>query len=341
MRRVVLAIVVTFSLVLGVLAASGAAEYKPEFTLSLVISQDSAWGRAAIRFADILRYRTQGRINIRNYFDGQLFAGRQTTEFSLLQEGVADFAIGSTINWSAQVKELNLFALPFLFPSYRAVDAVQGGEPGKRLFKLIEQKGVIPIAWGENGFRELTNSKRPVRRPEDLRGLKVRVVGIPIFAETFRALGAYPVSMDWNTEALPAFRQGTVDGQENPIGLIIPYKIWEFHRYVTVWHYAIDPVILAVSAKTFLSLSPEDRALVEKVGEQVMTLQKREAREGLDGATGVLDILQQIYGMEGVQLSPRDVNAFRDKTRPVYTKWLEEIGADLVRSAEKIIESAK
>jgi tripartite ATP-independent transporter DctP family solute receptor len=341
MRRVVLAIVVTFSLIFGVLAASGAAEYKPEFTLSLVISQDSAWGRAAIRFADILRYRTQGRINIRNYFDGQLFAGRQTTEFSLLQEGVADFAIGSTINWSAQVKELNLFALPFLFPSYRAVDAVQAGEPGKRLFKLIEQKGVIPIAWGENGFRELTNSKRPVRRPEDLQGLKVRVVGIPIFAETFRALGAYPVSMDWNTEALPAFRQGTVDGQENPIGLIIPYKIWQAHKYVTVWHYAIDPVILAVSAKTFLSLGPEDRALVQKVGEQVMTLQKRETREGLDGATGVLDVLQQIYGMEGVQLSQRDVNAFRDKTRPVYTKWLEEIGADLVRSAEKIIESAQ
>ena len=341
MRRLVLAIVVTFSLIFDALAASGAAEYKPEFTLSLVISQDSAWGRAAIRFADILRYRTQGRINITNYFDGQLFAGRQTTEFSLLQDSVADFAIGSTINWSAQVKELNLFALPFLFPSYQAVDAAQAGEPGKRLFKLIEQKGVIPIAWGENGFRELTNSKRPVRRPEDLQGLKVRVVGIPIFAETFRALGAYPVSMDWNTEALPAFRQGTVDGQENPIGLIIPYRIWQTHKYVTVWHYAIDPVILAVSVKTFLSLSPEDRALVQTVGEQVMTLQKRETREGLDGATGVLDVLQQIYGMEGVQLSQRDVNAFRDKTRPVYTKWLEEIGADLVRSAEKIIESAK
>jgi tripartite ATP-independent transporter DctP family solute receptor len=341
MRRIGLAVVVSFSLTFYVHAASGAAEYKPELSLSLVISQDSAWGRAAIRFADILRHRTQGRINITNYFDGQLFAGRQTTEFSLLQDGVADFAIGSTINWSAQVKELNLFALPFLFPSYRAVDAVQAGEPGKRLFKLIEQKGVIPIAWGENGFRELTNSKRPVRRPEDLQGLKVRVVGIPIFAETFRALGAYPVSMDWNTEALPAFRQGTVDGQENPIGLIIPYRIWQAHRYVTVWHYAIDPVILAVSAKTLLSLSPEDRALVQKVGEQVMTLQKRETREGLEGATGVLDVLQQIYGMEGVQLSQRDVNAFRDKTRPVYTKWLEEIGADLVRSAEKIIEGTK
>jgi tripartite ATP-independent transporter DctP family solute receptor len=315
MKRPLLAM--TVPLIVGLLASPVAAQYKPEFKLSLVISKDTPWGRAAIRFADVLKYRTQGRINIANYFDGQLFAGRQTTEFVLLQQGIADFAMGSTINWSTQVKELNLFA-PFLFPGYQAVDAVQAGEPGRRLFTLIEQKGVVPIAWGENGFRELTNSKRPVRRPDDLQGLRVRVVGIPIFAETIRALGANPVSMDWNTQALPAFRQGTVDGQENPIGLIIPYKLWEVHKYVTLWHYAIDPVILAVSAKTWVSLSSEDRTLVRKVGEEVMALQKREVREGLEGAATILDLLQKLYGMEGVQLSPEDVKAFRDKTRPVY-----------------------
>jgi tripartite ATP-independent transporter DctP family solute receptor len=319
-------VALTVPLVLGLLAVPVAADYKPEFKLSLVISKDTPWGKAATRFADVLRHRTQGRINITNYFDGQLFAGKQTTEFLLLQQGVADFAMGSTINWSAQVKELNLFALPFLFQSYQAVDAVQAGEPGKRLFTLIGQKGVVPITWGENGFRELTNSKRPVRRPEDLQGLKVRVVGIPIFVETFRALGADPVSMDWNTQALAAFRQGTVDGQENPIGLIIPYKLWEVHKYVTLWHYAIDPVILAVSAKTWVSLSPADRTLVRKVGEEIMALQKREVREGLEGAMTVLDILQKLYGMEGVQLTPGDVKAFRDKTRPVYSRWVEEIG---------------
>jgi len=129
---------------LSVLAWPAAAEYKPEFKLSLVITSDTAWGRAATRFADVLRYRTQGRINIKTYFEGQLFKGRQTTEFVLVQEGEADFAMGSTINWSAQVKELNLFALPFLFPSSPAVDAVQVGNPGKRLFGLLEQKGVVP-----------------------------------------------------------------------------------------------------------------------------------------------------------------------------------------------------
>ena len=238
------------ALVLIQCATPVAADSKGEFKQSLVITRETPWGRAAIRFADALRTRTQGRISITNYFEGELFKGKQTTEFQLLHQGIADFAMGSTINWSSQVKELNIFSLPFLFPSYQAVDAVQQGEPGKRLFKLIEQKGVVPIAWGENGFRELTNSKRPVRRPQDLQGLKIRVVGVPIFIEAMRAFGADPVSMDWNTQALPAFRRGSVDGQENPIALIIPYRIWEVHKYVTLWHYAIDPVILAVSAKT-------------------------------------------------------------------------------------------
>lgn len=132
-----------------------------------------------------------------------------------------------------------------------------------------------------------------------------------------------------------------MDGQENPIGLIIPYKLWEPHKYVTLWNYAIDPLVLAVSAKTWATLTPEDRALVRKAGEEVMTLQKREAREGLEGAAAALDIIQKIYGMEGVQLSPSEVKAFRDKTRLVHTKWAEEIGADLVRSAEGIVESTR
>src|SRR5262245_16311438 len=107
----------------------------------------TSWGRAADRFAAAIKYRTKGRIQITNYFDGRASGGAQTTEFQLLQEGVVDFSIRSTINWSPQVKELNLFALPFMFPSYSALDAVEAGDPGKRLFNLIEQKRVIPIAW--------------------------------------------------------------------------------------------------------------------------------------------------------------------------------------------------
>lgn len=335
--KVILLIVTAGLFQAGPLAA---AQYKPEFKMSINPSEETSWGRAAVRFAAAIKYRTQGRIQITNYFEARATGGEQTREFQFLQEGVIDFAIGSTINWSPQVKELNLFALPFMFPSYSALDAVEAGDPGKRLFKLIEQKGVIPIAWGENGYRELTNSKRAIRRPEDFRGLNFRVAPVPIFVEIFRALGANPVTINFN-EALEAFRLEKVDGQENPIALIIPYRLWAAHKYVTVWHYAIDPTILAVSTKTWMSLSPEDRQILQEVGAGIMAEQKKEAREGLQDEMVAIHTLEQMYQMEVVNLSPAEVKAFRDKTRPVYDRWAGEIGIDLVRSAESIVESAK
>jgi tripartite ATP-independent transporter DctP family solute receptor len=336
MRLITSILVLSFSTISLPLAA----DYKPEFKMSVVVNQENSWGRAAERFADAIRYRTRGRIQIKNYFNGQLFAGRQTTEFALLQDGVADFAINSTINWSPQVKELNLFTLPFMFPSYNALDAVQAGDPGKQLFKLIEQTGVIPIAWGENGFRELTNSKRSIRRPEDLHDLTIRVPPVPILAETFRALGAKPVNINFD-QALTAFQQGTVDGQENPIALIIPYKLWAVHNYITLWHYAIDPLILAASAKTWASLSTEDRNTVREVGAVIMNLQKDEAREAPVKPAKLVELLHDMYGMEVVRPSPMELEAFRQQTRAVYGKWAQEIGRDLVSNAERIVNSAQ
>jgi tripartite ATP-independent transporter DctP family solute receptor len=315
------------------------AQDKSEFKMSIMVSQETSWGRAATRFADAVRYRTQRRINISNYFDGRLFAGAQTTEFQLLQQGVADFAIGSIANWSPQVKELNLFLLPFLLPSYRAVDAVESGEAGKGLFELIEQQGVIPLAWGENGFRELTNAKRPIVRPDDLSGLTIRVPPIPILSEVFQALGANPVRMTWS-DAQAAFQQGKLDGQENPLGLILPYKIYLVHPYVTLWRYAIDPLILAVSGKTWANLSPDDRQTLQLIGSVIMAEQKIESRLGLDDAMIVVEILQKIYNMQVTRLSPAEVSPFRDKTRAVYAKWAENIGADLVRRAENAVARA-
>jgi len=251
---------------------------------------------------------------------------------------VADFAIGSTVNWSPQVKELNLFGLPFMFPSYSAVDAVQAGEPGKRLFNFIEDAGVVPIAWGENGFREVTNSKRPIRQPEDFHGLNMRVAGSPIYLEIFQALGANPVAMNFD-QALVAFQLGTVDGQENPVALILPYKLW--HRYITLWRYSIDPLILAVNAKTWASFSREDQNTVRKVGEVILGLQKDEAREAPVRPAKLVELLQDMYGMEVNNPLPNELDAFRRRTRPVYDKWAEKIGTELVGSVEKIVQDSK
>ena len=304
MRRIgIVVVMLTAAVALSVPVT--AATYKPEFKTSLVVGPAGPWGEAAAKFADLLKERTQGRINVKNYFAGQLFAGKQTNEFMLLNQGVADFALGSTINWSPQVKELNLFAMPFMYPSYKALDAVQAGDPGKKLFQLIEAKGVIPLAWGENGFRQVTNSKRAVKSPGDLEGLKIRVVGSPIFIDTFRALGANPVNMNWG-EAQTAFQQGTVDGQENPVvSVIIPFKLWTTQKHITLWNYAIDPLILGVSKITWDSLTPQDREIVRKTAEEVMAWQKQGARAGLDASNEAVEDLKK-NGMEVVTLSAKD-----------------------------------
>lgn len=135
---------------------SPAAPYKAEYKLSVVPGATSGWGMTAAYFADLVRERSQGRINIKVYPSSQLLAGKQTSEFLMLRNGAIDFALASTINWSPQIKELNLTALPFFLAvqpdRYKAMDAVMAGKSGKMMVDAIEKKGVKIIGWAENGF---------------------------------------------------------------------------------------------------------------------------------------------------------------------------------------------
>src|SRR5690348_4514749 len=136
-----------------------AADYKPEYKLSTVVPAPFPWGIGGERWAELVKEKTAGRINVKMYPGASLVGGDQTKEFTALRQGAIDLAIGSTINWSPQVKELNLFSMPFLMPDYKAIDALTQGEVGKDIFKILSTKDVVPLAWGENGFREISNSK--------------------------------------------------------------------------------------------------------------------------------------------------------------------------------------
>jgi TRAP-type transport system periplasmic protein len=164
-------------------------------------------------------------------------------------------------------------------------------------------------------------------------------VGSPIFIDTFKALGANPVSMNWG-EALSSFQQGTVDGQENPVvSVIIPNKLWQVHKYMTAWGYAIDPLILGMSKEVWDGLPMKDKEAIKKVAAETVTWQKKGAREGLEGTMPALELLRK-NGMEVTVLSPDQSKAFINKTRPVYEKWEKEIGPDLVKLAEKEVQQA-
>jgi TRAP-type C4-dicarboxylate transport system substrate-binding protein len=170
-------------------------------------------------------------------------------------------------------------------------------------------------------------------------GLKVRVVGSPIFIDTFKAMGANPVSMNWG-EALSAFQQGTVDGQENPVvSVIIPNKLWQVHKYATIWHYAIDPLILGVSKEVWDGFSAQDKEAIKKAADETVKWQKKGARAGLEGSMETLDTLRK-NGMDVTVLTPKQVKVFKGKTKSVHDKWAKDIGTELVAMAEKDIQKA-
>jgi tripartite ATP-independent transporter DctP family solute receptor len=262
-------------------AGAMAQTYKSEYKMSLVLGPAFPWGKGGEIWANMVRQRTNGRINIKLYPGTSLVAGDQTREFSAIRQGVIDMAVGSTINWSPQVKELNLFSLPFLMPDYKALDALTQGDVGKSIFATLEKAGVVPLAWGENGFREVSNSKHEIRKPEDLKGLKLRVVGSPLYIETFNALGANPTQMSW-ADAQPAMASGAVDGQENPQSVFAAAKLYTVgQKYVTTWGYVADPLIFVVNKQIWESWTPADREIVKQAaidaGKQEIAL----ARKGL------------------------------------------------------------
>lgn len=313
--------------------------YRPEYKLSTVVGTQFPWGAAGQRWADLVKERTSGRINIRLYPGVSLVGGDQSREFTAIRQGVIDLAIGSTINWSPQVRELNLFSLPFLMPDHAAIDALTGGEVGRALLEQVTRRDVVTLGWGENGFRELSNRLRPVAQPADMRGMKIRFAVSPIFGETLTALGANPTQMSW-ADAQPAMATGAIDGQENPLSVFVGARVHTLgQKYVTLWGYVADPLIFVSNKDIWASWSEADREHVRAAAVEAGRENIRAARAGITRPdTSLIDRLKA-EGVEFTELSDAQRDAFRTTTRPVYDKWAATIGADLVRRAEAAVSA--
>lgn len=340
-----------FRQVLGALACSvaaltatsvaHAADYKSEYKLSIVVNTSFPWGKGAEIWSNLVRERTDGRINIKIYPGTSLVQGDQTREFTAIRQGLIDMAVGSTINWSPQVKELNLFSLPFLMPDYAAIDALINGKVGEQIMGYVEKAGVVPLAFGENGYRQLSNSKREIKTPEDMKGMKLRVVGSPLYIDTFTALGANPTQMSW-ADAQPALATGAVDGQENPLSIYAGAKLYDVaQKYLTLWNYVADPLIFVVNKQVWESWTEEDRKIVRQAAIDAGKQEIAIAREGVTPQDPSL--LKQIegHGVTVTSLTPEQHAAFVKATQPVFDKWKKTIGEDLVNQALKDIENRK
>lgn len=319
------------------LSSMAQAQYKDEYTVSTVLPSAFPWGQAADKWVELVKERSEGRINMKIYSNSQLVSGDQTKEFSAMRSGLIDMAVGSTINWSPQVPELNLFSLPFLMPDNAAIDAITQGDAGKAVFKAIKKRGVTPLAWGENGFRELSNSKLAISEPEDLEGLKIRVVGSPLFQDTFNELGANPTQMSWS-DAKPALTTGAVDGQENPLSVFDVARIDQAgQEHLTLWHYMADPLVFAISNRVWGQFNAEDQALLKKAAVDAGKWEIEKSRAELE------DTLQAIKdrGVTVTELTQAQHDAFVKATRSVYKKWSPRIGEDLVKQAQSAVANRK
>ncbi|GAB6276844.1 MAG: DctP family TRAP transporter solute-binding subunit [Rectinema sp.] len=322
---------------------------KKEYTMQVNVGPAYDWGTGAQRFADLVAQKTNGLINIKPYFGSSLLAGKQTNWYQAVADGSIDFVVDSTINASSVIRSLNLFSLPFFINTYENVDKIENGKAGARIIADLEKGGVKFLAWGENGFRQLTNSKREIKTPQDVAGLKIRVVGSPIFIDIFKQLGADSVNMNW-ADAVTAFQQGVVDGQENPKSVLTVVKIWEYHKYMTNWNYLIDPLVFGVNAQLWKSLPADVQKQIQEAATEAAEYEKALARAYLDGDKS-LNILKNQFkvsplpeepfsyaiskGMKITNLTPDELTAFKEKTKPVYDKWVPMIGEDLYKLAQE------
>jgi len=350
MKKIIILSLVVLLFIGIIFSVSSAKEFTPkaEYTMTVNVSAAFGWGMSAQKWCDLINERTGGQINVKPYWGSQLLAGKQMNWFQAVAEGSIDFAVESTINSSSVVKSHNLFSLPFFINTYENLDKIEYGKTGKKMFAEMEKMQVKALAWGENGFRQLTNNVRAVRTPEDMKGLRLRVCPTPIYDDIFKQLGADPIHMNWG-DAVTGFQQGAVDGQENPYGVLLPVKIWEYHKYATNWNYLVDPLLFVVNKGVWDSFPEDIQTIIKEAAEEAGIWEKAFVRRGLDGDISINilketfgetpEILDQIAyvktkGMEVVELTEAELTAFKEATKPVLDKWIDEVGVDFVASAK-------
>jgi len=346
--KIALVITLCFSVGLLFVANCKAAEFKKEYKMQINVGPTLYWGMGAQKFADLVKERTNGQINIKPYFNSSLLKGAQLKSAQLVANGVIDCAMESTINISPVITEANIFSLPFFINNFENLDKMEYGQTGKAIFEAMDAKGLVGLAWAENGFRQVTNSKRAIRTPDDVKGLRLRVVGSPIFIDTFRQLGADPVNMNWG-DAVTAFGQGVVDGQENPVGVLVPIQIWQYHKYATFWNYLVDPVVFYWNKKQWNAFPADIQKQIKEAAAEAAMFEKALCRAGLDGQKS-LDLLKNKFnytmevpepvkfmeskGMTVTFLSDEERNAFIEATKPLYEIWIPKIGESIYKQAQ-------
>ena len=293
--------------------ASSAANAKTILRFGTDVSVQNTQGQGAKHFAELVKERSKGNIEIKVYFDSTL--GNTMSLISGARGGTLDIAMVGSSNVSGLAPQLAVLDIPFIFKdkahAYRALD----GEVGQKLMATLEDKNLKGLAFFENGFRNITNSVKPVANAADVAGLKLRVMENEIYTATFKALGVNAVPMNWQ-DTLTALQQGTVEGQENPINVIWSYKMWEYNqKYCVLDRHSYSTAIITMSLDLFNSLDEATQEIFLTSAQEAAEYERAWVAEKEAGQ------LQEIKdnGIEVIE-NP-DVNSFREAVQVVYDAY--------------------
>ncbi|SET07896.1 tripartite ATP-independent transporter solute receptor, DctP family [Natronincola peptidivorans] len=293
--------------------------------MSVTTADTSPWYKGAERFAELVSERTDGQVTINIFPNEQLSNGNQPGGIEQLQNGVTDLSYHSTIIYSVLDPKYSVISMPWILPNNEMVDAALNGAPGQAIKDLTREKGIEPLAFGENGFRQVTNSRRAIASPEDMAGMKIRIPAMQMYTDLYRALGADPTVMNF-AEVFTALQQGAIDGQENPLAIIVSSNLYEVQDQISLWNYSYDALILGMNKAKFDSMSPELQTIFSEAAEEASAYQVQLNREA--EAANLQFLIDQ--GMTVTELTDEQIEAFRQKVIPVYEAHEEIIGKELM-----------
>lgn len=286
-------------------------------------------------FAPKVAELTEGRHNVAVFPNSEL--GQAPEMVNQAQSGINFGVFVSSAFFNSQVPEIGVANMPFVFADRDAAFAVFDGPFGERLKPLFEAKGLVVLGFMELGFRNITNSVRPISTPEDLAGLKIRLQNNPVHIATFNQLGASPTSID-ASEMFAALSQGVVDGQENPYAVINSFQLYDAkQKYLTDTGHFFDVLVFAASKSMLDGMTEEDRAAVLEAA-RLATLEQRKYAAA-DEAANLETVLS--HGVEMVRLTPEQREAFRAATAPVEAVVKERLGDEIVVEFLKEVEAGK
>ncbi len=324
MKRVMLKSLVALA---AVCAFGGAFAQERVLKMGLASPENHPAAAGMKKFAESVAAKSNGRIKVNLFFNSSL--GSDQAVVTAIKAGTVELAVMNSGILATEAKELAIFDFPFLFANEKESDAIVDGPIGKKMHALLEPKGIVGLSYWELGYRQISNSKRPLNKVEDAEGLKLRVIPNTINVDWVKALGANPTPLPF-PEVYGALEQKAIDGQENPISVIAANKFWEVQKFMAITNHQYNPQSVIMSKKVWDALTPADRKLIDDAADEAAKTQRSQARAAV---AADLETLKK-NGMQVTAFSPAEVAKLREKMKPVIAKHAAIVGEALVSEVQ-------